>query len=153
GYVVQLAKSDGLVVVADATSADEALVGELGADVVVPRGDDFARHVRQHFPDGVDGLVDAALLDAAALPAVRDGGVVATVRGFTTDDSRGVRVTPVRVAEYAQEFEKLDRLRELVESGAVTLRVAQTYPAEQAPEAHRRLEAGAARGRFVLLFD
>src|SRR3954453_1761979 len=35
GYVVQLAKADGLTVVADASEADEDLVRTLGADVVV----------------------------------------------------------------------------------------------------------------------
>jgi len=34
----------------------------------------------------------------------------------------------------------------------VTLRVARTFPAEQASEAHRLLEAGGTRGRFVLEF-
>ena len=42
GYVVQLAKADGLTVVADASEADEELVRGLGADVVVRRGDDVA---------------------------------------------------------------------------------------------------------------
>ena len=45
------------------------------------------------------------------------------------------------------------RLRELVEAGALTLRVAATYPPEQAAEAHRRLEAGGTRGRLVVGFD
>ena len=42
GYAVQLAKSDGLFVLADASLADEALVAGLGADEVVRRGDDVA---------------------------------------------------------------------------------------------------------------
>jgi len=53
GYVVQLAKADGLHVIADASSTDEALVRDLGADVVVPRGDDIAAQFRQTDPDGV----------------------------------------------------------------------------------------------------
>ncbi|MCL2780969.1 MAG: NADP-dependent oxidoreductase [Actinomycetia bacterium] len=153
GYVVQLAKAEGLTVIADAAPADEALVRELGADVVIPRGDDFAARVREQFPDGVDGLADGALLGALALPAVRDGGAVATVRGYSGDGRRGLRVTPVTVRSYLESWEKLDQLRELVERGVVTLRVAATYPAEQAPEAHRRLQAGGARGRLVLRFD
>jgi hypothetical protein len=44
-------------------------------------------------------------------------------------------------------------LREQAEAGVVTLRVAATYPPEQAADAHARLEAGGTRGRCVILFD
>lgn len=152
GYVIQLAKTDGLTVVADAAPADEDLVRDLGADVVVRRGDDVAARIREHYPDGVDGLADGALLNGLALPAVRDGGGVATVRGYTGDGQRDLRVTPVSVRSWAQEWEKLDRLRELAAQGALTLRVADTYPADQAGAAHRHLEAGGTRGRLVLRF-
>src|SRR6478672_7919671 len=152
GYVVQLAKADGLTVVADASEADEQLVRDLGADVVVRRGDDVAERIREQFPDGVDGLADGAVQDAAVLPAVKDGGAVATVRGYRGDGQRDLRVFPVLVREYAEEAGALDRLREQVEKGELTLRVAQTFPAADAAEAHRRLEAGGVRGRLVLLF-
>lgn len=152
GFVIQLAKAEGLAVIADAAPADEGLVRELGADIVVARGDHVADRIREQFPDGVDGLADGAVLDAVVLPAVRDGGAVATVRGYTGNGERGLRVTPVFVRTYVQEFEKFDQLRELVEQGAVTLRVADTYPAEQAADAHRRLEVGGIRGRLVLTF-
>lgn len=42
GYVVELAKADGLTVIADASANDEALVRRLGADLVVPRGPGFS---------------------------------------------------------------------------------------------------------------
>jgi NADPH:quinone reductase len=77
---------------------------------------------------------------------------VATVRGYRGDGQRDLRVFPVLVRHYAQEAEALDRLREQVEKGELTLRVAQTFPAADAAEAHRRLEAGGVRGRLVLLF-
>lgn len=153
GYGVQLAKADGLTVVADAAATDRELVHGLGADVVVPRGDDFAAHVREQLPDGTDGLIDGALLDAAALPAVADGGAVATVRGYHGDGQRGLRVAPVMVFDHAQDWEKLDRLRDQVEQDLITLRVADTFPAAEAAEAHRRFEAGGVRGRLVLTFD
>ena len=60
------------------------------------------------------------------------------------------RMTWVR--SYAQDFEKLDRLRQQVEAGEITLRVAEVYPPERAAEAHRRLEAGGTRGRLVIQF-
>jgi len=56
------------------------------------------------------------------------------------------------VRRYDGEYEKLDRLRQLAESGDLTLRVADTYPPERAHEAHRRLEAGGTRGRLVIEF-
>jgi NADPH:quinone reductase-like Zn-dependent oxidoreductase len=152
GYVVQLAKADGLTVVADASEADEQLVRELGADVVVRRGDDVAARIREHYAEGVDGLTDGAVQDALVLPAVRDGGAVATVRGYRGDGQRGLRVFPTLVRKVAEDRAALDRLREQAEAGVLTLRVAATFPAEQAAEAHRRLEAGGVRGRLVLTF-
>ncbi|MGY1636320.1 NADP-dependent oxidoreductase [Geodermatophilus sp. SYSU D00742] len=152
GYVVQLATYAGLTVVADASEADEELVRDLGADVVVRRGDDVADRIRELYPDGVDGLADGSVQDELVLPAVKDGGAVATVRGYRGDGQRGLRVQPAWVRTYGEEQEKLDELRQLVEEGVLTLRVARTFPAEQAAEAHRVLEAGGVRGRLVLTF-
>ncbi|CCG01936.1 quinone oxidoreductase family protein [Blastococcus saxobsidens] len=152
GYVVQLAKADGLSVVADASEADEELVRGLGADVVVRRGGDVADRIRQHHPEGVDGLADGSVQDELVLPAVRDGGAVATVRGYRGNGERGLRVFPTLVRKVATDRPALDRLRRQVEDGAVTLRVARTFPAEQAADAHRALEAGGVRGRLVLTF-
>ena len=47
---------------------------------------------------------------------------------------------------------KLDRLRQQVEDGHVSLRVARILPAEQAAEAHRLLQVRGVRGRLILQF-
>lgn len=152
GYVVQLAKADGLRVVADASASDEALVRSLGADVVLPRGDDIAERIRAVEPAGVDGLADGSVQNELALPAVRDGGGFATVRGWQGPSERGITIHQVWVREYGQEQARLDRLRQQVDEGAVSLRVAGTFPPAQAGEAHRRLEAGGTRGRLIIEF-
>ncbi len=152
GYVIQLAKNDGLKVIADASEADEALVKSLGADIVVRRGDDVASRIRQHCPDGVDGLADGAVLNELVVPAVRDGGSFTSVRGFKGAPQRGINFTTTFVREYDREYEKLDRLRQLAEQGVLKVRVAETYPPERAGEAHRRLEARGTRGRLVITF-
>ncbi|MEU6127711.1 NADP-dependent oxidoreductase [Saccharopolyspora sp. NPDC047091] len=152
GCTIQLAKADGLRVIADAADRDRELVRSLGADVVVPRGDDVAARIREVEPDGVPAIADGALLNDRLLPAVRDGGRISTTRFFTADAERGISYRPVSVREYAQEWEKLDRLRSQVDEGVLDLRLARTYPAAEAAEAHRALAAGGVRGRLVLEF-
>jgi NADPH2:quinone reductase len=150
GYAIELAKVDGLRVVADAAPRDEALVASLGADVVVARGPEVAEQMRAAVPEGLDGLLDAAVQNEAVAGAVRDGGQVATVRGYEADAERGVRFRPVWVRRHAHRRAELDQLRHLAEDGRLSLRVARTYPAEEAAAAHRALEAGGVRGRLVL---
>lgn len=152
GYVIQLAKADGLTVIADASAADEALVKSFGADIVVPRGDGFAAQVREHFSDGVDGLADGAVLREKVTAAVKDGGAFSSVRGWQGNGERDIRFEITSVRAYAFEHEKLDKLREQVEDGTLSLRVAATFSPEQAAEAHKRLEAGGIRGRLVIEF-
>ena len=152
GYLVQLAKQAGLVVVADAAEKDRALVAGLGPDYMVGRGDDAAEHIREFFPDGVDAVADAAVMNEKAVPAVKDGGGFATFRWWQEDPGRGITVHPIAVRDEYHSGQKLDALRRLVEDGILTLRVADCLPADDAAEAHRRLEAGGVRGRLVLLF-
>lgn len=152
GYVVQLAKQRGLTVIADAAPKDRARVTGLGADHVVERGDDVAGRIRMIYPDGVDGLVDAAVQNDIALPAVHPDGGFATVRGWKGVEDCDVTVHQVWVSEDYHHGGKLDALRQAVEDGVITLHVADVLPAEQAGEAHRRLAEGGTRGRFVLTF-
>ncbi|MFI2301746.1 NADP-dependent oxidoreductase [Actinacidiphila glaucinigra] len=160
GYVTQMAKADGLTVVADASQADEELVRSFGADIVVPRGADVAQHILRAVPAGVAGLIDAAVIGSAVVaPAVHDGGVIVTVLG---EGSRAVSPEEMRrrslrmhmafVPDYLGDRSRLDDLRELTEAGRLTLRVAATFPPERAAEAHRLMEAGGVRGRLVLEF-
>ena len=152
GYTIQLAKHAGLTVIADASAADEDLVRGLGADIVVPRGDDVADRILEHLPLGVDGLADGSVQGDLVLPAVKDGGGVATVRLYVGPDDRGLRFFPIMVSQVAREREALESLARRVEDGTISLRVADTFPAARASDAHRRLEAGGVRGRLVLTF-
>ena len=152
GYVVQLAKAEGLRVIADASAADAQLVRDLGADIVVRRGDDIAVQIRAVAPDGVDGLADGAVQNELAVGAVRDGGAFASVRGWAGNEERGITFHRTMVRNYDHRSDLLDQLRKQAEAGLVTLRVAATYPMEEAAEAHRRLEAGGTRGRCVIRF-
>jgi NADPH:quinone reductase len=152
-YVIPLAKERGLRVLADAKPEDEALVRDFGADVVLPRGDDFAGAVRDAAPDGADGLYDTALLGREAFGAIRDGGAMAVVRGW--DDSpgdRGIDVRPVWVRTVLDRTDWLEHLRAGAATGRLRLRVAGEYPPERAADAHAVMDAGGLRGRAVIVF-
>lgn len=152
GYAIQLARAEGIWVIADASAADEVLVRSSGADLVLARGDDIAQRIRDVVPEGVDALLDAAVLDEKSLPAVRDGGQVATFRGYQPKVVRNIRFHRIWVHDYARETAKLEELRRQVEDGTLTLRVACVFDADQAAQAHRQLEAGGTRGRIILAF-
>ncbi len=152
-YVIPLAKERGLRVIADAQGTDVDRVRSFGADEVVPRGPEFADAVRALVPDGVDGLYDTALLVADALPAIRDGGVMAVVRGWDGDDpGRGIEIHRVMVRTVLERTDWLEQLRELASAGKLALRVAGEYPPEAAAEAHRVMDAGGLRGRALIVF-
>jgi NADPH:quinone reductase-like Zn-dependent oxidoreductase len=154
GYAIQLARAEGVRVIADASPADEDLVAGLGADVVVPRGPGVAARMRRVLPDGVDALLDAAVMGSAVLPAVRDGGRVIAVRPYAGSGSgeRGITVSLVLVFRHLHEGGTLARLAGLADKGVLSLRVADVLPAARADEAHRRFEAHGVRGRLVLTF-
>ena len=138
--------------IADASEKDEQLVASLGADIIVRRGEDVAARFRDHFPDGVNGLADGAVLNERVIAAVHNGGAFTSVRGFLGTPQRDIRFTATLVGSYVQKWQLLDRLRQQVEAGDIMLRVAEVYPPERAAEAHRRLEAGGTRGRLTIAF-
>jgi NADPH:quinone reductase len=152
GYLVALANANGIEVIADSSEQDEELVRSFGAHHVVRRSKDVADRILELRPDGVDAVADGALLDDLIVPAVKTGGQLAVVRGWHGEVDRDITVHSIRVHQHVAESAKHDQLRQLAEDGVLALRVAGTYPAGDAAEAHRRFEAGGVRGRLVLTF-
>lgn len=153
GYAIELAKVGGLTVVADAKDADAALLRKLGADHIVPRGEAMADAVRGIFPDGVDGLIDAALIGNPAAAAVRDGGAAVTLRRSSPITDPRIRAHTVHVFDQDINAAALARLAELARDGRLTPRIAMRLPMSQAAEAHRIVERGGLRGRVVLTME
>lgn len=151
-YTIQLAKQDALRVYADAGDGDRELVESFGADVVLDRGEGLADQVREVAPDGVDAVVDTALLHEAILPAVRDGGQVASVRAFEGDTDRDIQVHQIRVFDVLDRTDQLQRIADLAADGHLQPRVADTYSASDAASAHERFAEGGVRGRLLLEF-
>jgi len=152
GFVIQLAKADGLTVIADSNESDRGLLKSLGVDIIIPRDDGFAARVREEFPNGVDGIADGALLNESAIEAVKDGGSFTSVRGFKGEPQRDIDFTATWVTAYDCKKAILETLCQQAEEGVLTLRVADSVTMENAAEAHKKLEAGGTRGRMVIEF-
>jgi NADPH2:quinone reductase len=153
GYAIQLAKNAGLTVIADAKDSDVDLLRRLGADEIVPRGDAMDAAVRRLRSNGVDGLIDTALLGNRAGALVRDGGRAISLRRSNPISDPRLSTRWVNVFAQATNTAALVWLGELLRDGILTPRVAVRLPASEAVQAHRLVERGGLRGRIVLKFD
>jgi len=148
GFAVELAVLRGLRVVAQAGAADEELVRGFGAELFVSRDEPLSATVRQLVPGGVDGALDAANQGVAASDAVRHGGAFVSLLNAAPQARRAMRTHNVA---YHSDGARLARLSALAGAGRLSLRVAATYPFEEAAQAHRVLAGGGVRGRLVLV--
>lgn len=153
GYLLELAKHEGLRVIGTASAGDGDLLRSLGADTTLDRDQDMAACIREIVPGGVMALADCAALDAAALALIADGGVLAAFKGWSGPTERGIGIHPISSFTAAQDTALLDRLARQAEEGVLSLRVAEVLPAARAAEAHQALADGGLRGRIVLDFS
>ncbi|MET8045562.1 NADP-dependent oxidoreductase [Micromonospora sp. NPDC005215] len=142
---VQLAKRQGLNVIAVASGADGvALVTRLGADVSLDGHGDMTEvlaRIRDAAPAGVNAILAMAgggTLDRLT-EALTDGGVVAFAHGVRPEPQERPGVV-VRAYDGEASPRQLQRLNELIEAGPFVVHVAQTYPLGKVREAHQRLE-------------
>ncbi len=141
-HAVELARRRGLKVTGAADAAFEDFVRARGADHFLARGETPERA-------SFDGVLDTAILGAAALAAVRDDGAYAGVwPGNEPASERGIRIEAVDVRSDAALLAELARL---ADQGVLLARVATTYPLTAAAEAHARLAQGGLSGRIVLV--
>ncbi|MEU1678176.1 NADP-dependent oxidoreductase [Micromonospora zamorensis] len=151
---VQLAKRQGLIVIAVASGADGvALVTRLGADVSLDgHGDmtDVLARIREAAPDGVKAIL--AMAGGATLDrlteALADGGVVAFAHGVRPEPQERPGVT-VRAYDGESSPRQLQRLNELIEAGPFVVHVAEKFPLGKVRDAHQRLETSYA-GKLLL---
>ncbi|WP_433536167.1 quinone oxidoreductase family protein [Micromonospora sp. CA-249363] len=151
---VQLAKRQGLKVIAVASGADGvALVTRLGADVSLDGHGDLTEvltAIRDAAPQGVAGILAMAggeTLDRLT-ETLSDGGVVAYAHGVRPEPSERPGMT-VRAYDGVSNPGQLRRLNELVEAGPFVVHVAEKFPLGKVREAHQRLTTSYA-GKLLL---
>jgi NADPH:quinone reductase-like Zn-dependent oxidoreductase len=147
---VQLARARGARVIGTASESNHEFLRTLGAEPTT-YGEGLVDRVRPLAPDGVDRALDTAgrgaLPDLIEITGSPDH--VVTIADFTAAE-HGVRVT---TGADPRSWEALDQAARLHQAGQFTVVVAQTFPFEEASEAHRISEDGHVRGKLVLAAD
>ncbi len=148
---VQLAKAQGLYVIATASGAGVDLVKSLGADEVI----DYRQQPFREVAKGVDVVLDTlgGPTQEASWATLKPGGIlVATAMPPSPERAAtaGVRAafvfTPPRGAVLAL-------LAARVDAGQLRLLVGQEFALADAAHAHRLGESGQARGKMILHVD
>lgn len=153
-YAVQLAKRAGAYVIATVSPRSRDAITTAGADEVI---DHTNSTVVESVTEQVDVLLNLAPISpdefATLVPLVRDGGIVVSTTAWMPtpgDDTRGVRTAGVFVEAKANE---LTQLVALVDSGELTVHVAQRVSLSELPEIHAKAAAGELRGKVVAIPD
>jgi NADPH:quinone reductase-like Zn-dependent oxidoreductase len=146
---VQIAKARGAYVIGTARAEKHGFLAELGADEAV----DYTREAVPERVRNIDVAFDVVGGEPGeeVLPALRDGGMLVSVRSR----SEGLReggAGRVRVASLLVEPDRtgLEALAELVARGALRPHVSRTFPLADAARAHEVSEAGRTQGKLVL---
>lgn len=150
----ELALLDGLDVVANAAEKDRDFLAGLGIKTVLPRDEGLAEALREAYPDGVDGMIDGALIGREVSALVRDGGGVVSPRASYTIEDPRLKVDYVQVTRGVQDQGKIRRIATLLDRGALTPRVAPggVFPFTEAAAAYAMAAGGGFRGRVVITF-
>jgi NADPH:quinone reductase-like Zn-dependent oxidoreductase len=159
-YAVQLAKAFGAQVTGVCSTAKVDLVRSLGADHVL----DYTREDFAEAGHRYDLILDIG--GNASIPHLRRaltsrgtlvivGGEGGNVTGGFGRSLRAVALSPfvrqrLTMLVSKEHFAGLEALTELLEAGQVTPSVDSTVPLGGVPEALRRLESGAVRGKIAV---
>jgi NADPH2:quinone reductase len=144
-FAVQLAAQAGATVVAPALPEDESYLRDLGVAEVLPREGDVAAAVRERFPDGVDALLDLVnYTPGTYVAALADGARVASPTGAAGE---GPGRTMVMAAPTTAN---LDRVAQLLDTGALKVPVQDTYELDRAAEALEALATVHTQGKLAI---
>ncbi len=147
-YAVQLAHRRGAKVLATASTANQAVLRALGADVAI----DYTTTRFEDVAKGVDVVFDCVGGEtlARSTAVVKKGGFVVTLVGDVDHaalEKVGARGSHMVVASRADRLAELGRL---IDAGELRPPSIQELPLADVKTAHERIASGHTRGKIVL---
>ncbi|HEX8898585.1 MAG TPA: NADP-dependent oxidoreductase [Chthoniobacterales bacterium] len=147
-FAIQIAKARGAKVIATASTANQDLLKQLGADVAI----DYTKTKFEDVAKDVDVVFDTVGRDtlARSYPLVKKGGVVMSIVG---------RPDPAQLEKYGirgssiwshPDGNELAEITKLIEAGKIKPIVSQVFPLPDAVKASQQAETHHTRGKIVL---
>jgi NADPH:quinone reductase-like Zn-dependent oxidoreductase len=147
-FAVQIAKARGAKVIATASTANQDLLKQLGADVPI----DYTKTKFEAVAKDVDVVLDTVGRDTLtrSYAVVKKGGIITTIASRPDQaqlDKYGIRGTSIWSHPDASELAEITKL---IEAGKIKPIVSQTFPLTEAVKATQQAETHHTRGKLVL---
>jgi NADPH:quinone reductase-like Zn-dependent oxidoreductase len=147
-FAIQIAKARGAKVIATASTANQDLLKQLGADVPI----DYTNQKFEDIAKDVDVVLDSVGKDtlARSYGVVKKGGMIVSIVARPDPaelEKRGIRGQALSVQPHSGE---LAQIGELIAEGKIKVIVSQTFPLAEAAKAQEQVATRHTRGKIVL---
>jgi NADPH:quinone reductase-like Zn-dependent oxidoreductase len=147
-FAIQIAKARGAKVFATASTPNQDLLKQLGADVAI----DYTKQKFEDIAKDVDVVLDSVGKDtlARSYGVVKKGGFIATLVSRVDQaelDKHGIRGASISVEPNADELAEIGKL---IDEKKIKVIVSQTFPLAEAAKAQAQADTHHTRGKIVL---
>jgi NADPH:quinone reductase-like Zn-dependent oxidoreductase len=147
-FAIQIAKARGAKVIATASTANQDLLKELGANVAI----DYTKQKFEDIAKDVDVVLDSVGKDtlARSYKVVRKGGFIVSIVARPDQaglDKHGLRGAALSVEPNSDELAEIGKL---IDQKKIKVIVSQAFPLSEAMKAHEQVATGHTRGKIVL---
>ena len=147
-FAVQIAKARGAKVIATASTANQDLLKQLGADVAI----DYTKQKFEDVAKDVDVVLDSVGKDtlARSYGVVKKGGFIVTLVARIDQgelDKHSIRGASLGVEPNSSQLTEIGKL---IDEKKIKVVVSQTFPLSEAMKAQQQVATGHTRGKIVL---
>ena len=147
-FAIQIAKAHGAKVIATASTANQELLRQLGADVAI----DYTKQKFEDIAKDVDVVLDSIGKDtlARSYGVVKQGGIIVSLVARPDPaelEKHGIRGEALSVDPNSDE---LTAIGKLIDEKKINVIVSQTFPLAEARKAQEQVATGHTRGKIVL---
>jgi NADPH:quinone reductase-like Zn-dependent oxidoreductase len=147
-FAIQIAKARGAKVIATASTANQDLLKQLGADVTI----DYTMQKFEDVAKDVDVVLDSVGKDtlARSYGVVKKGGFIVSIAGSPDSaelEKHGIRGASISVEPNSSELAEIGKL---IDEKKIKVIVSQIFRLAEAMKAQEQVATGHTRGKIVL---